>query len=213
MATWIKICGITRPEDARAAFDAGADAIGINFWSGSRRYCRPEAAREIMSVLREGELAYGVFVRAPREEVARIVRDVGIGGVQFHGEESNDDVAGWNVPTIRAIAATGRQAVASALAIRHSLLATQGGGYRLLVDHGSGGGSGRPVDETMLDRLDLAAAILAGGLTPRNVADRVARFRPFGVDTAGGVESAPGIKDAAAIEDFIRNARKQGRSI
>ncbi|HXC49959.1 MAG TPA: phosphoribosylanthranilate isomerase [Candidatus Limnocylindrales bacterium] len=209
MPTWVKICGVTRPEDARAAFDAGADAIGINFWTGSRRCCRLEAAREIVSVLRPGELAFGVFVRAPRDEVRRIVDEVSLGGVQFHGGESTDDVAGWNVPTIRAVAVSDRLAAEAALAMRDRFLESRGAGYRLLVDHGSGGGSGLAIDDEMLDGLDLADAILAGGLTPRNVADRVARFRPFGVDTAGGVESAPGIKDANAIAEFIREARRE----
>ncbi len=209
MPMWVKICGITRPQDARAAFDAGADAIGINFWSGSRRYCRPEAAREIVSALRAGELAFGVFVRAPRDEVRRIVDDVGLGGVQFHGGESTDDVAGWNLPTIRAVAVADRLAAEAALAMRDRFLETRGTGYRLLVDHGSGGGSGLAIDDEMLDGLDLADTILAGGLTPRNVADRVARFRPFGVDTAGGVETAPGIKDEGAIAEFIRAVRRE----
>ena len=208
MATWVKICGITRPEDARAAFDAGADAIGINFWSGSKRCCRPEVAKEIVSVLRKGELAFGVFVRPSPDEVRRIIAETGIDGVQFHGGEETEEVIGWKMPTIRAISATSRQAVAAAVQLRNKLLETRATGYRLLVDHGSGGGSGRAIDDALLEDVDLSGSILAGGLTPENVADRVARFRPFGVDTAGGVETAPGIKDADAIDAFIRHARR-----
>jgi phosphoribosylanthranilate isomerase len=81
--------------------------------------------------------------------------------------------------------------------------------YRLLVDNAAGGGSGKTVDAAILDGLDLADAIVAGGLTPANVAATVARLRPFGVDTAGGVESAPGIKDARLIEAFVRAARQE----
>jgi phosphoribosylanthranilate isomerase len=208
MTLWVKICGITRPEDARAAFDAGADAIGINFWSGSRRFCPPADAREIVSALGEGELAFGVFVRPDRDEVRRALDEIGITGLQFHGGETTDEIRGWNVPTIRAVAAVTRQDVVEAVRQRDSLLEQQGIGYRLMIDHGSGGGSGRPIDESLLEGVDLGQTVIAGGLTPENVADRVARFRPFGVDTAGGVESAPGIKSAEAIEAFVRRARE-----
>lgn len=209
MATWVKICGITRPEDARAAFDAGADAIGINFAPRSRRCCTVEKARGVLEAVAPGELVFGVFVDSTREQVTRIVRELGLGGVQFHGSETSEDVAGWGLPTIRAVAATSRDAVTKAIALRDRFLVSRNAGYRLLVDHGSGGGSGRSIDDAVLDGIDLSESILAGGLTPQNIAARVARFRPFGVDTAGGVETAPGVKDAEAIEAFIRAARSE----
>lgn len=202
MATWVKVCGVTRVEDARAAFAAGADAIGLNLWPGSRRYCAPEVARSIVAALPRTALAYGVFVDAGRDEIARLVRETGLGGVQLHGGQGPDDACGWDLPVILAVAATSRDAVAAA--VRD---AKARGEYRLLVDHGSGGGSGLTVDDSLLDGIDLGHAVLAGGLTPRNVAARVARLRPFGVDVAGGVESAPGIKDARAIDEFVRAAR------
>ncbi len=199
MATWVKICGVTRLEDARAAFDAGADAIGINFWPGSRRYCEPAVAREIVARLRPGELVYGVFVDEPRGRIEEVVRDVGLGGVQLHGSEPASAAEGWSVPVIRAVAAKSREVVRAALG--------NGGSARILVDNAAGGGSGKVVDAALLDGLDLGAAIVAGGLTPANVAATVARLHPFGVDTAGGVESAPGIKDAKLVESFVRAAR------
>lgn len=199
MATWVKICGVTRLEDARAAFDAGADAIGINFWPGSRRYCEPSRAKDLVAKLRPGELVYGVFVDEPRERIGEIVREVGLGGLQLHGHEPASDAEGWSLPVIRAVGATSREAVTEALATRSEA--------RILVDNAAGGGSGKVVDAALLDGVDLGAAIVAGGLTARNVAATVARFRPFGVDTAGGVESSPGIKDARQIEAFVRAAR------
>jgi len=207
METWVKICGITRPGDARAAFDAGADAIGINFSSGSRRFCRPEAAREILTALRHGELAFGVFVGATRDEIRRTIDEIGIGGVQLHGNEPDELASGWDVPVLRAVAAGDRDTVRVAIDACDRVRSGRTAGYRLLIDHASGGGSGMPVDETLLDGLELGDAILAGGLTPANVAARVARFRPYGVDTAGGVERAAGIKDHEAVRAFVRSAK------
>lgn len=201
MATWVKICGVTRLEDACAAFDSGADAIGINFWPRSRRYCEPARARDIVAVLRPGELVYGVFVDEPRERIEQVVREVGLGGVQLHGSEPASAAQGWGVPVIRAIGATSREAV-------HEALGNRSQSPRILVDNAAGGGSGKVVDAALLEGLDLGEAIVAGGLTPANVAATVARFRPYGVDTAGGVESAPGVKDAKLIDEFVRAARR-----
>jgi phosphoribosylanthranilate isomerase len=218
VATWVKICGITRIEDARAAFDSGADAIGINFWPASKRYCEPSRARDIVAGLSPGALVYGVFLGASRDEIAAIVRDVGLTGVQLHGGEPAGEAEGWDIPVIRAVAATTRDAVIAALEMRASREPASGeiqtlrpgrigACPRILLDNAAGGGSGVAVDAALLDGIDLGEAILAGGLTPENVAASVARFRPFGVDTAGGVESAPGIKDARKIEAFVREAR------
>jgi phosphoribosylanthranilate isomerase len=250
VATWVKICGVTRLEDARAAFDSGADAIGINFWPGSRRYCEPARARDLVAALRPNELVYGVFVDEARERIEEIVREVGLGGVQLHGREPASAAEGWGIPVIRAVAAVSREFVLEALEcaarlhgrepakagtgtdFRGQLSSQDPNGIagnrtkspagvvanrsqsphvpsvqRILVDNAAGGGSGKVVDGALLDGIDFAEAILAGGLTPANVAATVARLHPFGVDTAGGVESAPGIKDARLIDEFVRAAR------
>lgn len=207
MATWVKICGVTRLEDAHAAFDAGADAIGINFWPKSRRCCEPAAARRIVGGLGPGALVYGVFVGASRDEIRSVVREVGLAGVQLHGGEPAADAEGWDLPVIRAVAATSRAAVAEAIEACERYGRSGAAAYRLLVDHASGGGSGRTVEAGVLDGLDLSRAIVAGGLTPGNVAATVARLHPFGVDTAGGVETAPGIKNPETIAEFVRAAR------
>jgi phosphoribosylanthranilate isomerase len=233
VATWVKICGVTRLEDARAAFDSGADAIGINFWPRSKRYCEPRRARDIVAALRPGELVYGVFVDEERGRIEEIVREVGLGGVQLHGSEPASAAEGWGVPVIRAVGAVSREVVLEALESaarareRETARAGTGtdflGGLSsqdsqgvvgnrsqspiVLVDNAAGGGSGKVVDAALLDGIDLGEAIVAGGLTPGNVAATVARLHPFGVDTAGGVESAPGIKDARLVDGFVRAAR------
>lgn len=216
MAIWVKICGITRLQDARAAFENGADAIGLNFWPSSKRYCEPRRASDIVAALGVGALVFGVFVRASRQEITDIVAEVGLTGVQMHGGETPEAAEGWSVPVIRAISATTTQLVASELTAAQeragrvpSSVSAQPlfGTSRLLLDHASGGGSGKTIGPGVLEGLDLRQSILAGGLTPQNIAATVARLRPYGVDTAGGVESAPGIKDARAMEAFVRAAR------
>lgn len=210
---WVKICGVTRAEDAEVALAAGADAIGINFWPGSKRHCSIERAREIASVVESRALVFGVFVGEKRARIREVVAEVGLGGVQFHGGEPAEEAAGWELPVIRAVAAASREAVESALLDRRADPRTRTGGFglRLLVDHASGGGSGQTVGDTLLEGLDLGEAILAGGLTAENVSAMVARHRPFGVDVAGGVERAPGIKDEARIRAFVAAAREARR--
>jgi phosphoribosylanthranilate isomerase len=182
--TWVKICGITRVGDAKAAVEAGADAIGINFVPRSPRCCAPPEAARIVEAVGDAVAVYGVFADAGRQRVEETVRSVGLRGVQFHGGESDEDVEGWGVPVIRAIA------VDSAETARCALAAARG--YRILLDSPRG--------------VDLSQAIVAGGLTPDNVADVVRELSPWGVDTAGGVESGPGIKDRRLIEEFIEHA-------
>ena len=116
MRTWVKICGVTRVEDARVAFECGADAIGLNFWPGSKRFCSVDRARAIVAAVGPGALVFGVFVRASRDEIARTVNEVGLTGVQLHGEEPLAEAEGWDLPVIRAVGASSRAVVARALA-------------------------------------------------------------------------------------------------
>jgi phosphoribosylanthranilate isomerase len=196
---WIKICGITRIEDALAAADAGAHAIGVNFVRSSRRYCDTATAEKIAHAVGAQVAVYGVFADMPRSGVAQLLRDCSLGGVQFHGKETAEFCTDWPVPALRAIRVTDRSTVAEAL--------EQARGYRILLDSAVGGGSGTPIDEALVRGLDLSTAVVAGGLTPANVAGIVHRLSPWGVDVAGGVESAPGKKDPVLIREFIRNAR------
>jgi phosphoribosylanthranilate isomerase len=192
----VKVCGITRAEDARAAEDAGADLIGLVFAPGPRRLTVEAAERIARSV---GCPKVGVFVNEAPATVNAIVRRCGLDYAQLHGDESQADCDAVDVPVIKAIRVQGAADLARAAEYRV---------FRLLLDAYSAsafGGTG-----TVLD-WDLPAAfplpyLLAGGLTPANVADAVARLRPWGVDASSGLESAPGIKDALKIAAFVAAA-------
>ncbi len=189
--------------DAKAVCAAGADAIGINFFEGSKRFCSPEAAAEIVSALSASVTVIGVFVDADRSRIARTIELTGIGGLQLHGRYSAEDAGGWDLPVIRAVEASSHEAVRRALDEARAA----GTSSRVLVDSPAGGGSGlRWAPETVAG-LDLSDAIIAGGLEPSNVAEAVASFDPWGVDSASGTESAPGVKDPRLIEEFVANAR------
>lgn len=206
MKVWVKICGVTCPEDARIVVRCGADAIGINFWEGSRRYCPPADAGRIVEALGGRIPAYGVFVGRSKTEIEEIVSITGIHGVQLHGGESSAEAAGYSVPVLRAVAAESADIVSAAIG--------QATDHRVLFDtpksespDGSFGGSGKRFDPAVMAGLDLSEAVLAGGLRPSNVAEVVSELRPFGVDTAGGVESSPGRKDPDLVKEFVDNAR------
>ncbi len=199
MRTWVKICGITRIEDALACEAAGVDAIGLNFCESSPRRCELDAAAAITAALPAAVAVYGVFVAAGRERIARVIERTGISGLQFHGGEDEQELRGWGLPVIRAIAASSREDLVAALAGDSQ--------YQLLIDSPRGGGSGERFSDDVVAGLNLSRCVVAGGLTPGNVAAVVRALRPAGVDTAGGVEIAAGIKDPARIREFVNNAR------
>jgi phosphoribosylanthranilate isomerase len=197
----VKICGITRPEDARAAAAAGADALGLNFFAGSPRCVSPERAAEIVAAIPAGICKVGVFVDAPRERVRDLAERLALDALQFHGEESSEYCRGWTAKLIKAVRV--RDAAALAAAAPYAV-------DFLLADAwvaGRHGGTGRRVPAEWLSGIDPARLILAGGLDPDNVADAVRAARPAAVDVASGVESAPGVKDAEAMRRFIANAK------
>jgi len=200
--TAVKICGVTRVEDALIAAAAGADYVGLNFWSGSRRRVDVARAREIAAALGDAVTKVGIFVDAPADEVEAVAAEVGLDLVQLHGNESVAYCRGFAARAIRAV----RVGTAADLEV----LANHPASLFLLDTPSAGfGGSGRTFDWT------LAAAahahgrrfFLAGGLTPDNVAAAVAAVKPYGVDVAGGVERAPGIKDHDLVRRFIAAAK------
>jgi len=198
--TWVKVCGVTRVEDAKAAVRAGADAIGVNFVETSRRYCDLDTARRIVAAVEADVIAFGVFANASREHVGKVLERTGIGGLQFHGGEADEEMVGWTVPVLRAVA------VGDTATLRAALEAA--GGWRVLLDSPRGGGSGIRFDVELARGLDLSSAIVAGGLAPANVAEVVAQLKPWGVDVAGGVEDGvPGVKSISLMEEFVSNAR------
>jgi phosphoribosylanthranilate isomerase len=202
MTVQVKICGITRPEDARAAADAGADLVGLNFWAGSRRHLDVETAVLIAAALPPGVRKVGVFVNAAAEDVEAIAARVGLDLVQFHGDEDLGYCERFAGRYIRAVR-VGSEADLEILP-RYStdtvLLDTPSEGY---------GGSGRTFSWALARAAHVHGKriILAGGLTPENVAQAVAAAAPWAVDVAGGVESAPGLKDHDKLRRFVEAAK------
>jgi phosphoribosylanthranilate isomerase len=195
----VKICGITRPEDALHAENAGADALGLNFVPGTKRFISLERAREVISVLGPFVARVGVFQNASLETVLETVQTLGLNVAQLHGHESDDFAlkVAQIVPVVRAVKLEpGLPFVLPEV------------GSAFLID-GPDPGSGQLADWSRLEASNLGGRrwLLAGGLTPENVAGAIARLKPWGVDLASGVESAPGIKDPAKVTAFIRAAK------
>jgi phosphoribosylanthranilate isomerase len=191
----VKICGITRAEDADAAVAAGAGAVGFVFWPKSPRFVDPYRARPIASRLPPFVVPVGVFVNQPPEYVRNVARLVGLGAVQLHGDEDRAYVSGLRSPVIKAVAlgdSTGNDQIDCWSPETMLLLDVH--------DPVARGGTGRVVDWNAAAAVARRRRILlAGGLTAENVAEAVARVQPFGIDVSSGVERSPGIKDHARI--------------
>ena len=198
----VKICGITRLEDAEAAVAAGAAAIGFVFWPKSPRFVDPHRARQIAAALPPFVTAVGVFVDQPLEYVNGVASLVRLGVVQLHGDETPRFAAAVSSPVMKAVS-TGR-ADMRAWPSR----------VRLLLDaHDpvARGGTGRTIDWTAAADMAVQREIfLAGGLTPDNVANAVARVHPFGIDVSSGVERAPGIKDHQRLRALFEAVHDAG---
>jgi phosphoribosylanthranilate isomerase len=190
----VKICGITRADDARAAVDAGAGAIGFIFWPGSPRAIDPYRARAVRAMLPPFVTAVGVFVNQPFEYVSGVASLVRLGAVQLHGDETPEFAERLPTPVLKAmpIETTAERDLA-AWPERTTILLD-------VHDPVKRGGTGRTVDWVAAAAISARRRIvLAGGLTPDNVVDAVARVRPFGIDVSSGVELSPGIKDPRRI--------------
>lgn len=200
MTMRVKICGITRRRDAMAAAAAGADAIGLVFVQRSPRAVSIEQARAICHALPPFVARIGLFMDAPADQVRQVLAQVPLDWLQFHGQESAEFCAAFQRPWIRALAMGGDEPVPIE---RHAAA-----DYLLLDAHrpGTMGGSGETFDWGRVPKLD-RPWILAGGLTPANVADACRRLGPDAVDVSSGVELSPGIKSDKLIIDFIKAAR------
>lgn len=202
----IKICGLTTLEDAQAAVEAGADLLGFNFYPPSPRYLTPAACAEITAAVRRQRPAVkliGVFVNEPPARVAEILAAAGLDLAQLHGEEAPDALRALDGRAFKAFRGVGAD---------HALYAVAGcGAPAFLVDAYSPtlyGGTGHTADWSAARPLAKQyPLLLAGGLTPANVADAITQVRPWGVDAASGVESAPGRKDHAKVRALIAAAR------
>jgi phosphoribosylanthranilate isomerase len=200
MRTRVKICGITRVEDGLAAARLGADAIGLVFYARSPRAVSIPQAQALVGALPPFVTSVGLFVDAAPEEIRRVLAAVPLDLLQFHGNEPPAACRGYGRPYIKVV----HMAEDTDLA---GLARPYDDAAGILVDtyvKGVPGGTGQVFDWSRLPAALACPMILAGGLTPDNVAAAVTQVRPWAVDVSGGVEAAPGIKVAAKIAAFIR---------
>jgi phosphoribosylanthranilate isomerase len=200
----VKVCGITSPDDARVAADAGADAIGLIFAESPRRVS-VERAREIAAALPEGVLKVGVFVDAEPGEVLRIAREVGLDYAQLHGDEPPEGVAeirGGGVGVMKALRVRNAEALAAVERYEADLF---------LLDAWSAearGGTGARFDWELAKSLrGRDNIVVSGGLGPENVREAIEYFEPYGVDASSSLEERPGKKNGERVRRFVRAAR------
>ena len=200
MTVRVKICGITRVEDARAAIAAGADMIGLNFYAKTPRFVDVDRAREIRAAVGARATVVGVFVNASRSYIDERLRAVSLDMIQFSGDEDEAALAGWPVPSI--VARRLKMGEMSSVTVRRT-------DYVLYdaFDAQMFGGTGNRISLDQLRVIDLSRAFIAGGLNPDNVAE-VAALEPYAVDCASGVESSPGVKDHDKLRRFVNNAKR-----
>lgn len=200
LRTRVKICGITRAEDAKAVVDAGADALGLVFYPPSPRAVDIAAAKIIVADVPAFVSVTALFVNPTVEEVQSVLDSVRIDLLQFHGDEEDAFCRQFNRPYIKALRV--RQAsdlVASCLRFPSAL--------GILLDSykpGVPGGTGETFDWSLVPATPPKPIILAGGLVPENVAAAIEQVAPFAVDISGGVEAAKGIKDHGKINEFVK---------
>jgi len=201
----VKICGLTRRDDAVAAADLGADALGFNFVAGSPRRVEPEQAARIVEELPPFVTRVGVFADAAVDEMIRIATLAGIQLLQLHGHEDPDVCAAIPMPWFKALR------VDDSFRPRDAL---RWGLAPVLLDGAAGarlGGGGRPFDWSRAREVtQRLRVIVAGGLDPDNVAEAIRASLPWGVDVAGGIEASPGVKDRRRMALFIRRAVTAG---
>jgi len=215
----IKICGVTRPEDAAYAVACGAEAIGINFFRGSLRFVPAGVAREIVRAVADRAEIVGVFVNEPPGEIVALCGRLGIRRVQLHGDELPGDASRIPLWRMKAVHAERPPDLPALLAYPCEAFLFDAGA------EGEYGGTGRELAwGTLSERFPGVAEgkgpgsggrpwLLAGGLTPENVERAILAARPFGVDVASGVESSPGRKDRMKVASFIERAKSGFRIV
>lgn len=205
----VKICGLTRPEDAALAVELGAWALGLIMWPGSPRRCEPRRASEIAAAHRRSAEIVGVFVDAKLDEVVEMANAVGLSIVQLHGDEGPQYC-------LEVARRTGCKVI-KAFRVRDRSVLSEMGKFREVDFHlvdsfkaGVPGGTGESFDWSFLRdrRLDGVPMILSGGLRPETVGTAIEAVRPWAVDVASGIESEPGIKDGARMRAFFEAVRQ-----
>jgi phosphoribosylanthranilate isomerase len=208
----VKVCGLTRVQEAIDCLDAGADWIGLNFHPPSPRYLELRVARQIIAALPDRSFAVGLFVDRSPSEVASIALELGLETIQLHGDEPPEDLAALDRFYLIRAFALGSTADVSAMEVYLARATALGRAPdAILIDArlpGQQGGTGTLVADEILPRIPRhSRLILAGGLTPENVAERIVQVRPWMVDVASGVELAPGRKDPLRVAAFIHAVR------
>ncbi len=201
MTTRVKVCGVTRAEDAMLAAELGASAIGFIFWPKSPRFVEPERACEIASAVPRSIVCVGVFVDQPVSEMQEIASRVPLGAVQLHGGEAPDIAAALLQPVIKAVPVVD--------GFDPDSLDEWPSSVTVLLDAHDPvkrGGTGRPIDWSLAA---VAArrrpVMLSGGLHPGNVREAIEKVRPYAIDLSSGVEVSPGIKDPAKLRALFEH--------
>jgi phosphoribosylanthranilate isomerase len=204
--TRIKICGITRAEDAIACVRLGVDALGFIFWKPSARHIDPATAREVIRHAGPFVSTVGVFVNPDREEVVNAINVSGVSMLQFHGEEQPQFCASFGRPFIKAFKAeNGRDLLKSTQGFEAAAAWLFDSHDEQLV-----GGTGRRFDWDRIPAQLARPLVLSGGLDSENVSEGIRRVRPHAVDVSSGVESSKGIKDAVKVAAFIQGVHDAG---
>lgn len=208
-ATRIKICGITRQEDAQAAVSCGVDAVGLVFCPDSPRSVTPERAREIVGAVPPFVTVVGLFVDEPAAHVRHTLECVSIDLLQFHGNESAEYCRQFSRPWLKALRIKPGIAIADECARFR-------GARGVLLDtwhEEKAGGTGHTFDWTLVESDLPLPLVLAGGLDEDNVAEAIRALRPSAVDVSSGVERSPGIKDAVRIQRFVKAVRAADKAL
>lgn len=205
----IKVCGITRPEDAAQACALGVDALGLVFWSGSKRCVDVEQARDICAAIAPFTSIVALMVNATDALVDRVLEQLPVTMLQWHGDESPEFCERWQAPYVRALPVLpGRDLLADMAQYPRAR------GFLLDAVHdGQFGGTGQAFDWQALPEAISRPIILAGGLSAENVAQGISTVRPTAVDVSSGVESVPGIKDPIKIERFVTAVRAAQKDV
>lgn len=204
--TRVKICGITRAEDALAVAASGADALGLVFYDPSPRNVSFDQARAIVDVLPPFITVVGLFVDADPERVRAALATLPLDLLQFHGNEKPEYCRAFSHPYLKAV-----RVKAGVDLVQYASL--YGDARGLLLDahvEGIAGGTGESFDWSLIPDGLQCPVVLSGGLSPANVGEAIRRVRPAAVDVSSGVESAKGIKDAAKIAAFMQGVRNEG---
>lgn len=195
----VKICGITRREDALLATELGAYAVGFVFWPGSPRYIDPRAARAIVNALPETVLKVGVFVNQPAGHVRMAADEAGLTTIQLHGHEPLAFAQSLERPVYKAVAVRDGVPLDALDAVPAHITVLLDA-----YDPATFGGTGRTIDWSLAARVSARRPIvLAGGLTSANIADAIRQVQPYAVDLSSGVEASPGIKDHGKLRDLF----------